>query len=84
MNYETILTMDADGTHDPKYIRKLLKFSKQFDLISTNRFIKKFINRMANFQKILTKIRYYLINILLNINYDSSGAYRCYNAKESN
>ena len=81
-NYETILTMDADGTHDPKYIRKLLKFSKQFDLISTNRFLKK--NSLIEwpiFRRFLTKIRYYLINILLNINYDSSGAYRCYNAK---
>ena len=32
-------------------------------------------------RRFLTKVRYYLINILLNISYDSSGAYRCYNSK---
>ena len=36
---------------------------------------------LASSVSILKKIRFYLINILLNINYDSSGAYRCYNAK---
>ena len=39
--YKIILTMDADGTHNPLYIRKLLKYSSHFDLISTNRFIQK-------------------------------------------
>ena len=81
--YTTILTMDADGTHQPKYIKNLLKFSNKYDLISTNRFENK--NSLIEWpiqRRFLTKIRYYLINILLNINYDSSGAFRCYNAKK--
>ncbi len=80
--YKIILTMDADGTHNPLYIRKLLKYSSHYDLISTNRFSQK--NSLIEWpiqRRFLTKVRYYLINILLNINYDSSGAYRCYNAK---
>ena len=80
--YKIILTMDADGTHNPLYIRKLLKYSSHYDLISTNRFIQN--NSLIEWpiqRRFLTKVRYYLINILLNINYDSSGAYRCYNAK---
>ena len=80
--YKIILTMDADGTHNPKYIKKLIKFSSQFDLISTNRFEQK--NSLVEWpiqRRFLTKVRYYLINILLGINYDSSGAYRCYNTK---
>ena len=79
--YDTILTMDADGTHNPKYIKKLIKFSKKFDLVSTNRFFK--ANSLLEWpiqRRFLTKVRYYLINILLNMKYDSSGAYRCYNA----
>ena len=79
--YNIILTMDADGTHDPKYIKDLLKFSNKFDLVSTNRFFNQ--NSLMEWpiqRRFLTKIRYYLINFLLNINYDSSGAYRCYNA----
>ena len=81
--YTTILTMDADGTHQPKYIKSLLKYSSKFDLISTNRFENK--NSLIEWpiqRRFLTKIRFYLINILLNINYDSSGAFRCYNSKK--
>ena len=51
-NYKTILTMDADGTHNPNYLKELLKFSKTFDLISTNRFIKKGSLKNANTKKI--------------------------------
>ncbi len=81
--YKIILTMDADGTHNPKYIKNLLKYSSEYDLISTNRFEQK--NSLIEWpiqRRFLTKVRYHLINILLNISYDSSGAYRCYNAKK--
>jgi dolichol-phosphate mannosyltransferase len=81
--YKKILTMDADGTHDPKYIKKMFKESNNFHLVITNRFIRS--NSLYDwplFRKILTTIRFYLINILLNFNYDSSGAYRCYNVKK--
>ena len=30
--------MDCDGTHDPKYINKMLKLANTEDLIITNRF----------------------------------------------
>ena len=30
--------MDCDGTHDPIYLKKILKFSKDSDLVITNRF----------------------------------------------
>ena len=80
--YKIILTMDADGTHNPKYIKNLIKYSTKYDLISTNRFENKdSLIEWPVHRRFLTKIRFYLINILLNINYDSSGAYRCYNAK---
>ena len=80
--YKIILTMDADGTHNPKYIRNLIKYSSKYNLISTNRFKNKdSLIEWPVHRRFLTKIRFYLINILLNINYDSSGAYRCYNAK---
>lgn len=81
--YKKILTMDADGTHNPKYIKKMFYESKNFDLVITNRFMKsKSINDWPLFRKILTSIRFYFINILLNFNYDSSGAYRCYDTNK--
>ncbi len=81
--YKKIITMDADGTHDPKYIKKIINLSDQFDLINTNRFINpRSIRDWPLFRKTLTTIRFYLINILLNFNYDSSNAFRCYNVKK--
>ena len=69
--YKKILTMDADGTHNPKYIKQILSYSDEFDLIITNRFINKnSIRDWPIFRKFLTSIRYYLINILLNFKYD--------------
>ena len=63
--------MDADGTHNPKYIKQILSYSDEFDLIITNRFINKnSIRDWPIFREFLTSIRYYLINILLNFKYD--------------
>ena len=32
---------DADLTHNPKYIPKMIKLSDQYDLVQTNRFLDK-------------------------------------------
>ena len=82
-NYKIIITLDCDGTHHPKYINQMLNIliKEKFNIISTNRFLKK--NSLKNWsmwRKILTTLRYLIINKLLNINYDSSGAFRCYNS----
>ena len=82
-NYKIIITIDCDGTHHPKYINQMVNIliKEKFNIISTNRFLKK--NSLKNWsmrRKILTKLRYLVINKLLNINYDSSGAFRCYNS----
>ena len=37
--YNTILTMDADGTHDPKYIKSMIEGLKNFDMVLTSRFL---------------------------------------------
>ena len=81
--YKIILTMDADGTHKPKYITNLLKHIKKFDLVSTNRFLKKdSLKKWPIHRRFLTKLRYLLIDLLLNTKQDSSGGFRCYNAKK--
>ena len=77
--YKVAITMDSDGTHDPKYIPILIRNLYGCSLVITNRF--KLNNSLKDwplFRKILTTVRYYLINILLNISYDTSGAFRCY------
>ena len=82
-NYKIIITIDCDGTHHPKYINQMVNIliKEKFNIINTNRFLKK--NSLKNWsiwRKTLTTLRYLIINKLLNINYDSSGAFRCYNS----
>ncbi len=82
--YKYIITMDCDGTHDPKYINKFLNLLKQnkYQIISTNRFINtNSLDDWSLWRKKLTTLRHNLIKFLLNIDYDSSGAFRAYNVK---
>ena len=82
-NYKTIITMDADGTHDPKYLQYLIDELKNFDIVITNRFFKK--NSLENwplFRIFLTTLRYLTISLFLSMPYDSSGAFRCINCKK--
>ena len=41
--YSIIITMDCDGTHNPIYIKRMIKLlsSQKIDLVSTNRFLQK-------------------------------------------
>ena len=80
--YRYIITMDCDGTHDPKYINKMLKLVNTEDLIITNRFgVKNSLSEWNILRKIITSFRYFLVAFLFNTKLDSSGAYRLYNCK---
>lgn len=80
--FDIIITMDADGTHNPIYIKKFLKEIKYNDLITTNRFLmKNSLSEWPIYRKILTIFRHQLIKFVLNLPIDSSGAFRCYNMK---
>ena len=81
--YKIAITMDSDGTHEPKYLPVLIKSLNNCSLVITNRF--RFKNSLKDwplFRILLTTTRYYLINLMLNISYDTSGAYRCYDLKK--
>ena len=82
-NYKTIITMDADGTHDPKYLKFLIDELKNFDMVVTSRFLEK--NSLEDwplFRVFLTTLRHLTISLLLSISYDSSGAFRCINCQK--
>ena len=86
-NYTICLTMDADGTHNPKNISKMLKLIKykNFEIINTNRFLdKKSLKDWPLIRKLITFFRYFLVKIILNTGFDSSGGFRCYNLKRIN
>ena len=81
--FKILITMDSDGTHDPKYIKKILSKIKKFDLITTSRFkSKKSLKNWPLLRIVLTNIRHLLIKFFLGMPFDASGAYRCYNLKK--
>ena len=83
--YDACITMDADGTHDAKKITKMIKIikTKKYDIVSTNRFYyKESLKKWSFYRIFLTKLRYYIVRILLNTNLDSSGNFRAYNLKK--
>ena len=83
--FEILITMDSDGTHDPKYIKKFLNLIKNYDLITTTRFSNKnSLRSWPLFRVILTNIRHLIIKFFLGVKIDASGAYRCYNLKHLN
>ena len=84
-NYETIVTMDADGTHDPRYIKLLIEKIDSFNIVTTSRFLEKdLLKGWPIFRIFLTTLRHLTISLLLSMPYDSSGAFRCINCKKVN
>ena len=60
----------------------MIKLINNYDLIITNRFKYKSALKLALDEKIPNFGKIHLVNILLNINYDTSGGFRCYNLKK--
>jgi len=83
--YDLLMTMDADGTHNPKYFKKLITNAKKYDYVITSRFIKPgLIKDWPLFRKFLTCSRHLLMKILLKMDLDATGAYRCFYLKKIN
>jgi len=81
--YDLIITMDGDGTHDPKYFKQMISNSKKFDYVITSRFKKpNLLKGWPLFRKILTYSRHFIVKYFLEINFDASGAYRCFSVKK--
>jgi dolichol-phosphate mannosyltransferase len=77
--YDLIITMDADGSHDPKYIKPMIKALSHSDYVITTRFKKP--NSLIGWplsRKLITYSRHLFVKIFLGMNYDASGAFRCF------
>ena len=84
-NFTHCITMDADGTHNPKIIPIFIKLIKKnnIDIVSTNRFLnKKSIKKWSYIRILITRFRYILVKLILNTKLDSTGNFRCYNLKK--
>ncbi len=83
--FNLCFTMDADRTHNPFEINKMIKILKKnnANIVITSRFIKKSsLQDWPILRKCITKIRFYLVKIILNTRLDSSGGFRCYNIEK--
>ena len=83
--YKIIITMDADGTHDPKYMKFMIQKLQRsnYDVVTTSRFLKKdSLKNWPLFRIILTTLRHIVISFLLFMPYDASGAFRCINCRK--
>jgi dolichol-phosphate mannosyltransferase len=76
--------MDADGTHDPKYINKFIYLTKNYNIVSTTRFSrnKNLLNDWPFYRIFLTNVRHFLVSFFLNFPLDASGAFRCFDLKK--
>ena len=78
-NYQYVCTMDCDGTHEPKSIKIMFKYIEKYNLVITTRF--KYKNSLKDWplkRIIITKMRYYLVSLILGTKFDSSGGFRLY------
>ena len=78
-NFTQVLTMDADLTHDPKYIPAMLKASKGADIVIGSRYAKG--AGMKNWGSIRLPLTYFWRNMIkygIGMPYDCTGAFRLY------
>jgi dolichol-phosphate mannosyltransferase len=81
--YKLLCTMDADLTHDPKEIKKLLEAVNNADVIIGSRFSEG--GAMENWKmsrKMLAKLGNIATNSLFKMNLDSSSSFRLYRIGE--
>jgi len=80
LKYRYIITMDCDGTHDPKYIKKMIKDIQNKEIVITNRFTKNdSLKQWDIHRKLITTLRHLFVKFIFRTNLDSSGAFRFYN-----
>lgn len=66
--YDYLITMDADLSHNPKDIKKIIKFLKHYDFVIGSRYIKNGKCKMSILRFILSKCANCLIKFILKTN----------------
>ena len=80
--YDLLVTMDADFTHNPKYVKQMLKLNESCPVVIGSRHIEKdSIQSWPLFRKILTYSAFYVTKNFLNIDFDATNGFRAYNLK---
>ena len=81
--YDLLVTMDADFTHDPKYIKEIIQMNINCPLVTATRHVNKdSLNSWPKFRKFLTKAAYFFTKNFLKINFDATSGFRSYNLRK--
>ena len=81
-NYDFLITMDADFSHDPIYLKSLIKLSNENNFVIGSRFCKDGKSDYKGFRKILSKYGNYFAKKILNLDINEiTTYYRVYSVK---
>ena len=81
-NYDFLLTMDADFSHDPKYIPNLFNLSKKNSFVIGSRYCEGGKTEYKGFRKIISVIGNYVARKILKVNLKEITTYfRVYDVK---
>ena len=84
-NYEILITMDADMSHDPKDITKFLDEIDNYDCVVGSRYINGGENQLKGFRYLLSKYGNLFIKEFLKLELSEyTTSYRCFNLKKLN
>lgn len=79
MGYTHLVTMDADFTHPPEFIPRLLEQSGDYDVVIGGRHARKeSLEGWTWWRKLLTYVDHQFTVVLLHLPYDSTSAFRVY------
>ena len=79
-DYKYLITMDADFTHSPSDIPRLIGKLSKADVVITTRYRREdSLSDWNYYRKLLTKLGHLLTKVFLGMEYDATGAFRLYN-----
>jgi dolichol-phosphate mannosyltransferase len=82
LNSKKVIVMDADGSHDPSFIIKMLKSSRFYDLVIASRYVKGGDTKNNFLLFFLSKLLNICYSVVLNVDIkDISNSFRCYDIK---
>lgn len=77
--YSHFISLDADFTHSPEDIPRLLEDARTHDMVVGSRYLREASLEGWNpVRKLLTRTAHVLTTVLLGLKYDSTGAFRVY------
>jgi len=80
--YKKLVTLDADFSHQPTDVPRLLRASRDFQVVLGTRFSDpKSLEEWSPTRKAITHFGHFLTRVLLHIPYDASGGLRVYDLR---